>query len=260
MISRTVLLIIAFVSVISCGCTRDEERRLRAYLPDKGKAYKYCTYTSKNQKKHWDDLEENEISVDETVATVLVTSEYSYPDERIIEHQAFTPYREEPFVSQRRLKLRKDKIIYDPESTIMLKSPIKLKNKWNVTGWKATPESGEETFKVKCEIISIKNDIILGKDVNTIEVSCYSKEKGFGKTKHTFATGLGIAQYIHENDEGIVVIKDELCWDQSMSHLNLQQVGTTLPRSGQPPASVEVQMPDGSWVPGGDYPAQTPNK
>jgi hypothetical protein len=49
-----------------------------------------------------------------------------------------------------------------------------------------------EMFKIKCEISSIKNNIILGKEINTVEVSCSSKEKIFGKAKYTMAVGFGM--------------------------------------------------------------------
>jgi hypothetical protein len=38
-------------------------------------------------------------------------------------------------------------------------------------------------------------------------------------------------------------MKEELCWDQSISHLNVQPTGTTLLPS---PQNVEVLMPDGT--------------
>lgn len=125
------------------------------YLPNKGETYKYCTYTSKNQKKHWDKLERNEIEAYEKFVTILVTSN-SHPDEMLIEHQAFTSHRKEPFIFEEKMKLRKGKIIMEmassPEGAIVLKLPIKLKNKWDVEGWeiKATRGSKEEAFKIKC--------------------------------------------------------------------------------------------------------------
>ncbi|MDR2172859.1 MAG: hypothetical protein LBE32_01435 [Burkholderiales bacterium] len=50
-----------------------------------------------------------------------------------------------------------------------------------------------------------------------IEVSCTPpKDKNLGKSKYKLATGLGMVQRIYENEEGIVVMKDELCRGQSI--------------------------------------------
>ncbi|MDR1529588.1 MAG: hypothetical protein LBS40_04215 [Burkholderiales bacterium] len=214
----TLLMIIAILMI---GCTKNEEGRLRSYLPLRGDTYKFCTYTSKNQKERWENLKEDEIGTYETIATVLITSETFRPKEWIIEKRAFVHDGEMPFVSRTKLKLEKDRIliddaIYPNEKSIILKSPIKLKNKWNSDGWEIDVLSGKrKTVKVKCEITSLNNETVLGKLVDTIEVSCDAKEKDFGKVKRKIARNFGIVQ-ISMEDEGITWMKEELCPDQTM--------------------------------------------
>lgn len=219
--NRTLLLIILFSLVIVCGCTESEKRRLRSYLPIKGDTYKYCTYTSKNQEKHWGDLEKDEMDVYETVTTVFITSESFYPDERIIESKSFTSHKKEPIVFQTKMKLENNKIDIksdlNPDGTTILQLPIKLNTKWNVKGWQISGITGEtETFKIKCEITSLGNEIILGKYIDMIEVTCHSGKEGFGETKYKIARNFGIVQRIMEDGKGVVWMKEELCPDQAL--------------------------------------------
>jgi len=125
-----------------------------------------------------------------------------------------------------KIELDGDKLLYFPK-TILLKAPLKPGKKWPITGfriefrppamsdkerarWGDDKKSIETELKGSCEILTVGKDVVLGKELATVEVGC-SLDGDY--TKYKLAEGLGFigSSTATSDEKGAASLREELC-------------------------------------------------